>query len=52
MNITKIEGYGTPVYDPTMDFIKPEKPVDVVTYVAAQINILSWRLVENNYELN
>ena len=52
VNITKIEGYGTPVYEPTMDFIKPEKPVDVVTYVAAQINILSWRLVDHDYELN
>ena len=52
VNITDITGYGTPVYDGTTDFINLEKPTDIVTYVSAQINILSWRLVENNYELN
>ena len=52
VNITDITGYGTPVYDGTTDFITPEKPKDIVTYVSAQINILSWRLVEHNYELN
>jgi hypothetical protein len=52
VNITDITGYGTPVYDGTTDFIIPEKPKDIVTYVSAQINILSWRLVEHNYELN
>ena len=51
VNITDITGYGTPVYDGTTDFITPEKPKDIVTYVSAQINILSWRLVENDYEL-
>lgn len=52
VNITDITGYGTPVYNGTTDFVTPEKPADIVTYVSAQINILSWRLVENNYELN
>ena len=52
VNITAIKGFGTPVYDPTTDFIVPEKPSEINTYVAAQINILSWRLVEHNYELN
>ena len=51
INITDITGYGTPVYDGTTDFINLEKPTDIVTYVSAQINILSWRLVENDYEL-
>ena len=51
VNITDITGYGTPVYNGTTDFITPEKPKDIVTYVSAQINILSWRLVENDYEL-
>ena len=52
VNITDITGYGTPVYDGTSDFINLEKPEDIVTYVSAQINILSWRLVENDYNLN
>ena len=52
VNITDITGYGTPVYNGTSDFINLEKPEDIVTYVSAQINILSWRVVENNYELN
>lgn len=52
VNITDITGYGTPVYDGTTDFINLEKPEDITTYVAAQINILSWRVVANDYELN
>jgi hypothetical protein len=52
VNITDIEGFGTPVYDGVTDFIKPEKPDPITSYVSAQINILSWRVVENNYELN
>ncbi|MBQ5899602.1 MAG: Mfa1 fimbrilin C-terminal domain-containing protein [Alistipes sp.] len=51
VNITDIKGYGTPIYDPTQDFIIPDKPEDIVTYVSAQINILSWRVVENDYEV-
>ena len=52
VNITDITGYGTPVYNGTTDFITPDKPEDIVTYVSAQINILSWRVVDHNYELN
>ena len=52
VNITKIEGFGTPVYNENIAFETPEKPVDIDTYVAAQINILSWRVVDRNYELN
>ena len=51
VNISDITGYGTPVYNGTTDFIVPDKPEDIVTYVSAQINILSWRVVENDYEL-
>lgn len=49
-NITKIAGLGTPVYDPTKT-IYPEKPEDNDHYIAAEINILSWRIVSDNYEL-
>ena len=51
VNITKIVGYGTPVYNGTTGFLTPEKPEDVSTYVAAQINILSWRVVDPGYEI-
>ena len=47
VNINAITGYGTPVYNEETDFVTPEKPEDVTTYVSAQINILSWRLVDN-----
>ena len=51
VNITDIKGYGTPVYDKNEAFIVPDKPEDIVTYVSAQINILSWRVVANDYEI-
>ena len=51
VNITGINGYGTPIYDPAQDFIVPDKPEDIVTYVSAEINILSWRVVANDYNV-
>lgn len=46
-NIEALEGLGTPVFDPE-ETIYPEKPEDEDTYIAAQINILSWRIVSQN----
>ena len=51
-NITAINGYGTPVFNGETDFVTPEKPADVKTFVAAQINILSWRVVEQENTLH
>lgn len=48
--ITKIAGLGTPVYDPK-EVIYPEKPDENDHYIAAEINILSWRVVSNEYAL-
>lgn len=48
--ITKLEGLGTPVYDPG-ETIYPEKPENDDAYIAAQIKILSWRIVPNDVEL-
>lgn len=48
--INSLTGLGTPVYDPT-ETIYPEKPTDDETYVAAEIKVLSWRIVNNNIEL-
>lgn len=43
-------GLGTPVYDPSEKII-PEKPGDDYGAVAAQINILSWKIVPQSAEL-
>lgn len=49
-NINSLAGLGTPVYDPE-EIIYPEHPEDDDTYIAAQIRILSWRLVKKNIDL-
>ena len=51
VNITDIQGFGTPVYDPEIDFVTPETPKDMKTFVSAQVNILSWRVVAGDYEI-
>lgn len=48
--ITNIAGLGTPVYKPD-EIIYPEHPEENDHYIAAQINILSWRVVNTDYEL-
>lgn len=48
--VTKIGGLGTPVYDPTQ-IIYPEKPNPNGYYIAAQINILAWHIVNSEYQL-
>ena len=50
-NVTSLAGLGTPVYDPD-EIIYPEHPQDDDdTFIAAQINILSWRIVKNDVSL-
>lgn len=51
VTIDKMEGFGTPVYDPTWK-IDPTIPDDTNTYLAARINILSWRVVSSNVNLD
>lgn len=57
INITDIQGFGTPVYDPTPDndeddeTIDPVTPTDDASYLAAKINILSWRVVSKDVTL-
>lgn len=51
-NITALTGLGTPVYNPD-EIIYPEKPEDDDnSFIAAQINILSWRVVANDVTLD
>lgn len=49
--LNSVMGLGTPVYDPD-EVIIPEKPSDDDTYIAAQIKILSWRVVNSEIDLN
>lgn len=49
--INSITGLGTPVFRPD-EIIIPEKPADEFGYIAARINVLAWRIVNNNYDLN
>lgn len=49
--ITKLVGLGTPVYDPD-EVIYPEKPKNEYTFLAAEIRILSWRIVNHDIELD
>lgn len=50
-DIKSLHGLGTPVYDPN-EIIYPEKPEEEEdAFIAAQINILSWRIVKNDIHL-
>lgn len=49
-NVRSIAGFGTPVYDPDQ-IIYPEIPEPNDHYIAAQIEILSWRVVSTDYDL-
>lgn len=50
ISINSVVGLGTPVLDPTEEIV-PQKPENVDTYIAAQINILSWRIVKQSVDL-
>lgn len=49
--INSLFGLGTPVYDPD-EVIIPQIPKDEDVFLAAEINILSWRIVDHGYDLN
>lgn len=49
-NINSLAGLGTPVYKPG-EIIYPEKPEEDETFIAAQIRILSWRVVNQDIDL-
>lgn len=51
VNITGITGFGTPVFDPTKEF-DPITPTNEASYIAARINVLSWRLVSQNANID
>lgn len=49
--INGVTSFGTPVYNPD-EVILPQTPVDDETYISAQINVLSWKVVSYGVELN
>ena len=51
INIQNMYGFGTPVYDPGK-VIDPTIPSNDATYLAARINVLSWRVVKYNADLD
>ena len=50
ININSIGGYGSPVYEGTK-FIEYPQVSEQESYVAAKINILSWRLVSQEVDI-
>lgn len=51
ITINTMSGFGTPVYSPD-EVIDPVIPKDTETYLAARINVLSWRVVPSSVDLD
>lgn len=51
ITINTMSGFGTPVYDPKEE-IDPVIPKDTETFLAARINVLSWRVVPSSVDLD
>lgn len=49
-NITSVSGLGTPVFNPN-EIIYPETPGYDDAVISAQVEILQWRIVSQDYEL-
>ncbi len=47
LTLSSLSGLGTPVYNPD-EIIITEKPDTDYSYIAAKINVLAWRMVEQN----
>lgn len=50
VKVNSLKGFGTPVYDDTKTII-PTIPDDSNTFLAAQINVLQWRVVSQKVDL-
>lgn len=51
ISLNSIKGFGTPVYNPDK-IIVPAIPSNDKTYLAAKINVLSWRVVPSTVDLD
>ena len=53
IEIQSIKGYGTPVFIPGGNIVVPETPIEEEgVYVAAKINVLSWRVVKQGVNID
>ena len=50
ITLTGIKGFGTPVYDPDK-VVEPAVPTYEDTYLAARVQVLQWRVVNQNASL-
>lgn len=50
ITLTGIKGFGTPVYDPDQ-VVEPVVPTYEDTYLAARVQVLQWRVVNQNASL-
>ena len=50
ITLTGITGFGTPVYDPNK-VVEPAVPTYENTYLAARVQVLQWRVVNQNASL-
>lgn len=50
ITLSGIKGFGTPVYDPSK-VVKPAVPTYQDTYLAARVQVLQWRVVNQNASL-
>ena len=48
ITVDGIRGLGTPVYDPNTIVTEPVDPEEITSYVSARINVLSWKIVNQN----
>lgn len=51
VNIQEVKGFGTPVFNPKKE-IDPTLPEEKDIFLAARINVLSWRVVKSNVNLD
>ena len=53
IDINSISGYGTPVYVDISNIVTPpDYPIeDEASYVAARINVLSWKVVKQGVDI-
>lgn len=52
VEITGIQGLGTPVFNPEKNIVIPDTPTDEKAYVAAQIHILAWRVINQQVNID
>ena len=51
ITFSAVKGLGTPVYDALKDIPEPIKPDDTESFIEAQINVLSWHLIQQDVTL-